>query len=92
MNPPHGPGGPHMNSNPNMQFPVPSPMAFWTPSGVPPPVIDAVMTQMDPAIVAFAAEWTEHVSPDGKTYFFSSKTQASVWEKPKALVDLEGIS
>lgn len=29
--------------------------------------------------------WTEHMSPDGKSYYFNSITQESVWEKPEAL-------
>jgi YHS domain-containing protein len=45
---------------------------------------------IDPEIRMQASEWTEYKTPDGKAYYFSSKTQQSVWDKPKALVDLDG--
>jgi len=45
---------------------------------------------IDPELRMLASEWTEYKTPDGKAYYFSSKTQQSVWEKPKALVDLDG--
>jgi hypothetical protein len=45
---------------------------------------------IDPEIRMAAAEWTEYKTPDGKAYYFSNKSQQSVWEKPKALLDLDG--
>ena len=30
-------------------------------------------------------DWTEHKSPDGRTYFYNTVTKASVWEKPDDL-------
>lgn len=45
---------------------------------------------IDPELRMQASEWTEYKTPDAKTYYFSSKTQQSVWDKPKALVDLDG--
>jgi transcription elongation regulator 1 len=36
-----------------------------------------------------AAEWMEYQSPEGKAYYFSSKTQSTTWEKPKPLLDFE---
>ncbi|XP_046850381.1 transcription elongation regulator 1-like [Xenia sp. Carnegie-2017] len=30
-------------------------------------------------------EWSEHKMTDGRTYYYNSKTQVSVWEKPDAL-------
>ena len=37
------------------------------------------------------AEWTEYKTAEGKPYYYSSKTMESTWEKPKVLVDWEGI-
>eukprot|EP00096_Caligus_rogercresseyi_P010706 TRINITY_DN3996_c0_g1_i5.p1 TRINITY_DN3996_c0_g1~~TRINITY_DN3996_c0_g1_i5.p1 ORF type:complete len:1041 (+),score=429.16 TRINITY_DN3996_c0_g1_i5:114-3236(+) len=34
-------------------------------------------------------DWTEHLSPDGKTYYYNAKTQESVWEKPKELTEFQ---
>ncbi len=34
-------------------------------------------------------DWSEHVSPDGKKYYYNSKTGESVWDKPKDLTDFE---
>jgi len=34
-------------------------------------------------------EWSEHTAPDGKKYYYNSKSGESVWEKPKELVDFE---
>jgi len=31
------------------------------------------------------SEWSEHTTPDGKKYYFNSKTQVSTWEKPEEL-------
>jgi len=63
------------------------------PTGVPPPMVsvDPVLALMDPQVVAKAFEWTEHSAPDGKSYYFHGKSQASVWEKPQALVEFTGI-
>lgn len=47
------------------------------------------MLQVPPEIRIAAMEWTEYKTPEGKAYYYSSKTQQSVWEKPKALIDLE---
>ena len=45
---------------------------------------------VDPEIKLQASEWVEYKTPDGRPYYFSSKTQESLWEKPAALVRLEG--
>lgn len=48
-----------------------------------------IMAQIDPDIIAKAADWSEHKAPDGRFYYYNSKKQESVWEKPQALKDLE---
>lgn len=37
------------------------------------------------------AEWTEYKTAEGKSYYYSSKTMESTWEKPKVLIDWEGM-
>lgn len=32
------------------------------------------------------SDWTEHTAPDGRKYFFNSKTKQSSWEKPEELM------
>lgn len=32
-----------------------------------------------------SCEWTEHKSPDGRTYYYNSITKQSAWEKPDEL-------
>lgn len=46
--------------------------------------------RVSPELLEKASEWTEHKAPDNRSYFYNSKTQESVWEKPQALKDLEG--
>lgn len=55
------------------------------------PAKHALLLQIDPEIKLAASEWTEYKTPDGKCYYFSSKTKQSVWDKPKPLVELEGM-
>lgn len=47
------------------------------------------LTQIDPQILARAADWSEHKAPDGRPYYYNAKLGESVWEKPQALRDLE---
>ena len=58
------------------------------------PAIDeaAVLSKVDPEIIAKATEWSEHKSPDGRFYYYNAKKGESVWEKPQALKDLESKS
>lgn len=49
----------------------------------------AVMSKIDPEIIARATEWTEHKAPDGRFYYYNAKKGESVWEKPQPLKDLE---
>eukprot|EP00095_Tigriopus_kingsejongensis_P002696 maker-scaffold1646_size32207-snap-gene-0.9 protein:Tk02696 transcript:maker-scaffold1646_size32207-snap-gene-0.9-mRNA-1 annotation:"pre-mrna-processing factor 40-like protein a" len=32
-----------------------------------------------------ASDWTEHKSPDGRTYYYNTATKQSAWEKPEEL-------
>lgn len=48
----------------------------------PPHVTPVVSTSQTSAT---NAEWTEHSMPDGRLYYYNSKTKESVWEKPEAL-------
>lgn len=49
-----------------------------------------LLKSVDPDIKLRAAEWISHKTPEGKVYYFSSKTKKSVWEKPQPLIDLDG--
>lgn len=51
----------------------------------------AILAQLDSELVAAAMAWTEHRAPDGRFYYYNSKAGESVWEKPQALKDLEGM-
>lgn len=45
--------------------------------------------EIDPTIIAKAAEWTEHRAPDGRPYYYHAQRGQSVWEKPQEIRDLE---
>ena len=32
------------------------------------------------------SEWVEHTTPQGRVYYYNSRTEASVWEKPESLM------
>ncbi|XP_054167522.1 transcription elongation regulator 1-like [Oppia nitens] len=74
-------------------FPAPP----WAPQVPPVPLVNSDPTKqqlffdasIDPEIRMAASEWTEYKTPEGKSYYFSLKTQQSVWDKPKALMDLD---
>ncbi len=49
--------------------------------------------QMDVPLQIPVAEWTEHRLPDGRVYYYNSKTLESTWERPKELdEETKGIS
>lgn len=47
---------------------------------------------VDPEIRMRASDWIEYKTADARPYYFCKKTQESVWEKPVALVELDGKS
>uniref|UniRef100_T1IIS2 Transcription elongation regulator 1 n=1 Tax=Strigamia maritima TaxID=126957 RepID=T1IIS2_STRMM len=47
------------------------------------------MPQIDPELHSKAAEWSEHKTPDGRTYYYNCRTMESTWEKPQTLKDFE---
>lgn len=51
-----------------------------------------LLFKIDPELRLQAADWSEHKTPDGKCYFFNAKTQQSVWEKPKIMIQMEGTN
>lgn len=64
--------------------------AGWPPSmGFPPWVPGMPMPFMPPPMADPAACWSEHMAPDGRTYYFNLITQESVWDKPKVLKEKE---
>lgn len=44
---------------------------------------------IEPAVIARAAEWSEHRAPDGRPYYYHAVRGESVWDKPQAIRDLE---
>lgn len=42
--------------------------------------------------VAPTSEWSEHKSPDGRTYYYNSITKQSAWEKPDELKTIAEVS
>lgn len=73
-------------------FPMATPMVPpWTSHNNTDSIRQQLMLLIDPELKLQASEWNEYKTPEGKCYYFSSKTQQSVWEKPKILIDLEGM-
>ncbi|KAJ8971738.1 hypothetical protein NQ314_000551 [Rhamnusium bicolor] len=91
-------GPPGQFGAPPFGMPPPGFQGAWPGPGQPGPgmpgalaAIDeaAVMSKIDPEIIARASEWTEHKAPDGRFYYYNAKKGESVWEKPQPLKDLE---
>ena len=59
---------------------IPPPMNFFS---MPPPGFPGAVEMMP--FGAPTTEWTEHKSPDGRTYFYNNVTKQSSWEKPDEL-------
>uniref|UniRef100_A0A1L8DIB5 Putative transcription factor n=1 Tax=Nyssomyia neivai TaxID=330878 RepID=A0A1L8DIB5_9DIPT len=87
---------PQFNQQASFAMPPPGfhgfPPAQW---GVPPNMPwgmhqdDKKIADIDPTIVAKAAEWTEHKAPDGRPYYYNASKGESVWERPQALRDMD---
>lgn len=97
------PGAPPHFGAPPFGMPPPGyggypPGAWGVPWGVPnahmqePPAKNLIIKPgvIDPAVIARAAEWSEHRAPDGRPYYYHAGRGESVWEKPQAIRDLEG--
>lgn len=52
-----------------------------------PPTVSGVAPHMSitgpPPVTS--SDWTEHKAPDGRTYYYNSKSKQSSWEKPEEL-------
>ncbi|XP_022246248.1 transcription elongation regulator 1-like isoform X2 [Limulus polyphemus] len=44
---------------------------------------------VEPDLKTKAAEWTEHKTTDGRSYYYNSRTMQSTWDKPQVLLDLD---
>merc|ERR550519_1360483 len=89
MPPPGYQGGPPPGFVPPHGFPPPWAMPGGQggpPQGFPPGNWGMPPGQGPPIEIC---EWTEHTAPDGKKYYYNTKTAESVWEKPKELVEFE---
>ncbi len=42
-----------------------------------------------PAAAVSKPDWTEHTAPDGRKYYYNSRTKQSSWEKPAELMKPE---
>lgn len=62
-------------------FPMFNPMQFPPGIGIPPIALHAVNIEK-PVIAEPDNCWTEHTAPDGRKYYYNSKTRESRWEKP----------
>lgn len=57
-------------------------------AGMPPMVAPnafPVFSMPPPGFPQSTCEWSEHKSPDGRTYYYNSITKQSAWEKPDEL-------
>ncbi|CAG0880231.1 unnamed protein product [Cyprideis torosa] len=89
-----GPGGGYGMGPPEMMM---GPEGMMPPGAGPPggmmqqgpvgPNVD--MSKLDPDLVARASEWTEHMAPDGRPYFYNNRTNESVWERPQPMAELD---
>jgi hypothetical protein len=93
------PGAPQMMGGYPQGMPPPMGMhtvpAGSAPVGMPgPPAASGASAAAAPAAAAAAAQygipagsdWTGHKAPDGRTYFYNTKTKQSSWTKPKELM------
>uniref|UniRef100_G1NJM0 Pre-mRNA-processing factor 40 homolog A n=1 Tax=Meleagris gallopavo TaxID=9103 RepID=G1NJM0_MELGA len=75
-------GGPPMGQMPGMmQSVMPGMMMSHMSQAAMQPTVPPGVNSMD----AQKSTWTEHKSPDGRTYYYNTETKQSTWEKPDDL-------
>ncbi|CAD5114244.1 DgyrCDS3385 [Dimorphilus gyrociliatus] len=87
--PPPLAGGPPPFGAPPFGGPPPGNWGFppvGMPMRGPPPVLNSGMMREKPPEVS---DWTEHRTPEGKPYYYNSRTNETTWSKPKVLMDWE---
>lgn len=52
---------------------------------MPPPGFPGAVDPMMPFGSVSTTKWSEHKSPDGRTYYYNNITKQSSWEKPDEL-------
>ncbi|XP_063709217.1 transcription elongation regulator 1 isoform X2 [Culicoides brevitarsis] len=83
---------PFMMPPPNFQQPAPQQAFPW--GNIHPQQWLAIKAkdvdaEIDPQLLARAAEWTEHKAPDGRPYYYNASKNESVWEKPEVMRQVE---
>lgn len=76
-----------MNGMPPAALGFPGVMQF----SMPPPGFPGAVGML-PIPGAPTSEWTEHKSPDGRTYYYNNVTKQSLWEKPDELKTIAEVS
>uniref|UniRef100_A0A8B9T9N3 Pre-mRNA-processing factor 40 homolog A n=1 Tax=Anas platyrhynchos TaxID=8839 RepID=A0A8B9T9N3_ANAPL len=82
-------GGPPMGQMPGMmQSVMPGMMMSHMSQAAMQPTVPPGVNSMDAQVgkyKLFKSTWTEHKSPDGRTYYYNTETKQSTWEKPDDL-------
>ncbi|KAH7641478.1 transcription elongation regulator 1-like [Dermatophagoides farinae] len=53
------------------------------------PLKQQLVLKIDTELRLQAAEWIEYKTPDGRVYYYNTKSQKSVWEKPEILTKFD---
>ncbi|KPM03486.1 transcription elongation regulator 1-like protein [Sarcoptes scabiei] len=61
---------------------------LFMPSGVD-QINHPLLSKIDKELRLQATEWAEYKTPEGKCYYYNTKSHQSVWEKPEVLIKLE---
>ncbi|XP_075841326.1 pre-mRNA-processing factor 40 homolog A isoform X15 [Microtus pennsylvanicus] len=80
-------GGPPMGQMPGMMSSVMSGMmmSHMSQASMQPALPPGVNSMDVAAGMSTKSMWTEHKSPDGRTYYYNTETKQSTWEKPDDL-------
>ncbi|XP_076425602.1 pre-mRNA-processing factor 40 homolog A isoform X14 [Peromyscus maniculatus bairdii] len=80
-------GGPPMGQMPGMMSSVMSGMmmSHMSQASMQPALPPGVNSMDVAAGMCIKSMWTEHKSPDGRTYYYNTETKQSTWEKPDDL-------